>query len=77
MKTLDERKRILDEEILRLNKRGWTKENRTDTTCKLRKEDEALGCLSILSTVTFGFILSPKDKTRNIKVTSEGIIEQL
>ena len=77
MKTLEERKKILDEEIQRLTGRGWQVENRTDTTCMLIKEDTAMGCFSITASL---FTLFPffKNyfKTRIIEVSAEGSIKR-
>ena len=77
MKTLEERKSILDEEVLRLNGKGWVVKSRTDTTCMLIKEDMAMGCLSLLISflVLFPFF-DQRIKTRIIEVSPEGIIER-
>lgn len=37
MKTKDEQKSILDEEVFRLVQQGWYVKNRTETTCELAK----------------------------------------
>ncbi len=79
MKTIDERKRILDEEILRLKGRGWRVENRTDTTCLLIKEDTAMGCLSIVASLSLLTLLpfyNERIKTRIIEVTLDGSIKR-
>jgi excisionase family DNA binding protein len=40
MKTFDERKTILDAEIIKQQKKGWQISNRTDMTCQLIKENK-------------------------------------
>ena len=77
MKTLAERKSILDKEILRLIEKGWNVENRTDTTCFLTKEDTAMGCFSLIVSfmVLFPFF-EKRIKTRIIEVTPEGNIKR-
>jgi hypothetical protein len=77
MITLDEKKKILEEEILRLARRGWRVENRTDTTCMLIKEDTAMGCLSIVASLLALFpFFKNYSKTRLIEVNAEGIIKR-
>ena len=77
MKTLEERKGVLDEEVIRLIGKGWIVKNRTDTTCLLIKEDTAMGCLSLIVSflVLFPFF-DERIKTRIIEVTSEGNIKR-
>jgi hypothetical protein len=75
MKTLEERKNILDYEVSELIKKGWTIEHRTDTTCLLVKQNNLLGCLSILGSllVLVPFVQMPI-KTYSIEVSPEGEI---
>jgi len=78
MKTLSERRKILDDEILRLEKRGWRVEGRTDTTCMLSRADLAMGCFSLAASflVLFPFFNRETIKTRVIEVSPEGIIKR-
>ena len=77
MKTLEERKKILDEEIQRLIGRGWRVENRTDTTCMLIKEDTAMGCLSIAASLLTLFpFFKNYFKTRILEVSAKGSIKR-
>ena len=75
MKTLAERKSILDIEISRFVEKGWYVENRTDTTCILTKEDTAMGCFSLIVSFLALFpFFEKRIKTRIIEVTPEGNI---
>ena len=77
MKTLEERKSILDEEVLRLTGKGWIVKSRTDTTCLLIKEDTAMGCLSLIVSLMVLFpFFDQRIKTRIIEVTPEGKIKR-
>jgi hypothetical protein len=77
MKTLEERQNILDEEVLRLKRKGWIVKNRTETTCFLIKEDTTMGCLSlIVSFLTLFPFFEQRIKTRIIEVSPEGIIKR-
>ena len=77
MKTLEERKSILDEEILRLIGKGWIVKSRTDTTCLLTKEDTVAGCLSLFVSLLVLFpFFDKRIKTRIIEVTPEGKIKR-
>ena len=78
MKTLEERKSILDEEVSELIEEGWTIEHRTDTTCLLMKQNNLLGCLSILGSLAtmLPFVQAPI-KTYSIEVSPEGEIIHL
>ena len=77
MKTLEERKKILDKEIFRLKGRGWRVENRTDTTCLLIKKDTPMGCLSVAaSLITLFPFFKNYFKTRIIEVSAEGSIKR-
>lgn len=48
MKTIEERKAILDKEITRQFKNGWRLASRTETGCQLVKDKERSGCLLVL-----------------------------
>jgi len=77
MKTLEERQRILDEEVIRLIGKGWIVQNRTETTCFLKKENVALGCLSIIVSLLVIFpFFETHLKTRAIEVSPEGKIKR-
>jgi hypothetical protein len=77
MKTSDERKSILDEEVLRLRGKGWIVKSRTDTTCMLIKQDNAMGCLSLFASLLVKFpFFDERIKTRIIEVTPEGLIKR-
>ena len=73
--TLDERKRILDDEVSYLIGKGWTIEHKTDTTCLLVKQNNLLGCLSILGSmaVLVPYVQAPI-RTHSIEVDAEGEI---
>ena len=76
MKTLEERKIILDEEALRLIGKGWIVKSRSDTTCLLIKEDTVAGCLSLIVSLLVLFPFFDKHiKTHMIEVTLEGKIK--
>ena len=77
MISIEERKSILDEEVESMVERGWTVISRTDSTCFLRKEDRAMGCLSlIISFATLFPFFEPRYKTRTIEVSPEGEIKR-
>ncbi len=77
MKTLAERKGILNEEVFRLEGKGWIVKNRTDTTCLLLKEDTAMGCLSLVVSLMVLFpFFDKRIKSRIIEVTPEGNIKR-
>jgi hypothetical protein len=48
MRTIDERKAILEAEIIKQQKKGWLIANRTDTTCQLTKEKKPETCLIVI-----------------------------
>ena len=77
MKTLEERKSILDKEVLRLIRKGWIVKSRTDTTCMLIKGDTVMGCLSLFISLLVLFpFFDERIKTRIIEVTPEGLIKR-
>jgi hypothetical protein len=53
MKTIEERKAILDRAILGKQQSGWLVNNRTDTTCQLTKTQGANGCIGIILCLFF------------------------
>jgi excisionase family DNA binding protein len=53
MKTLEERKAILESEIAKQQKKGWQISSRTDTTCQLTKEKKPETCLVVLLILLF------------------------
>ena len=57
MKTLEERKAILEAEIIKQQKKGWLIANRTDTTCQLTKEKKPETCLIVILFLLFVSIL--------------------
>ena len=72
MKTIEERRTILHEEIFRLIQQGWKVKNQTDTTCELTKDPP--GCAFFFHLIPFvgwtdeGVIL-------NIEVNPEGVVK--
>jgi hypothetical protein len=53
MKTIEERKAILEAEIVKQQKKGWQIVSRTDTNCQLKKERRANGCIAVLLLILF------------------------
>jgi len=53
MKTLEERKAILEAEITKQLKKGWQIASRTDTTCQLTKEKRPDGCTTTILILLF------------------------
>lgn len=53
MKTLNERKTILEAEIIKQQKKGWQIVSRTDTTCQIAKEKKADGCTTVILILLF------------------------
>ena len=77
MRTIEERKSILDKEVLKLVEKGWIVKSRTDTTCFLIKGDTAMGCLSLLVSLLVLFpFFDERIKTRIIEVSPEGKIKR-
>jgi hypothetical protein len=75
MISLEERKDILNDEIEILEGKSWTVVSRTDTTCFLKKENRAMGCLSlIISFATLFPFFDKHDRTRTIEIGLEGEI---
>ena len=57
MKTLDERKAILEAEIIKQQKKGWQIASRTDTTCQITKEKRPDGCITAILIILFVILL--------------------
>ena len=80
MKTIEERKSILDKDIFRHVNHGWRVASRTDIKCLLVKDKKPNGCLFIFLLLLFivpGIIYLFMDKGRSsleIEVTPEGNI---
>ena len=53
MKTLDERKAILEAEIVKQQRKGWQIVNRTDTTFQMTKEKKPDGCVTAILIILF------------------------
>jgi len=81
MKTIEERKSILDKDIFRLVNRGWRVAHRSDTKCLLVRNKKAKGCLLTILLLLFIlpgiiYLLIPKGRsTLKIEVTEEGNIK--
>ncbi len=75
MKTLNERKSILDEEVLKLTVKGWTVKSSTDTTCTLIKKDNLAWLRSLFLILNFIPSMGEGIKTRIVEVTPEGTIK--
>jgi hypothetical protein len=81
MKTIEERRAILDKDIFKHVNHGWRVSTRSDTKCVLVKERKAKGCLLIFLLLLFivpGIIYLFMYKGRNslmIEVTEEGNIK--
>lgn len=73
MKTVDERKVILEKDIFRHVSHGWRLQTRTDTTCQLVKENRLNGCLVIILFMLF--IIPAVIYLANFKKTASLYIE--
>ena len=77
MISLEERKDILNDEVEILEEQGWMVMSRTDTTCFLKKENKAMGCLSVIISLATSFPFFEKfDKTRSVEINPEGEIKR-
>lgn len=78
MKTIEERKAILEAEVIKQQKKGWLIISKTDTTAQMTKEVPPEGCLTIILFLTFiipgilYLILRKKRYTIYIEVNEEG-----
>ena len=81
MKTLEERKTILEYEITKQQKKGWQIASRTDTTCQLIKEKKPETCLIVILFLLFVIpgllylILTKGNVTVYIEITEEGEVK--
>ena len=81
MKTLEERKAILEAEIIKQQKKGWLIANRTGTTCQLTKEKKPETCLIVILFLLFVIpgllylIITKGNVTVYIEITDEGEIK--
>lgn len=81
MKTIEERKSILDKDIFKHVNHGWRVAHRSDTKCLLVRDKKAKGCLLIFLLLLFivpGIIYLYVYKGRDsllIQVTEEGNIK--
>jgi len=81
MKTIEERKSILDKDIFRLVNRGCRVAHMSDTKCLLVRNKKAKGCLLTILLLLFIlpgiiYLLIPKGRsTLKIEVTEEGNIK--
>jgi hypothetical protein len=81
MKTIEERKAILDKDVFRLVNHGWRVAHSSDTKCLLVKNKKANGCLLIVLLLLFivpGIVYLFMYKGRStlkIEVTEKGDIK--
>lgn len=76
MKTLDERKSVLENEITKKLKQGWRIVSKTDTDCQLIKDKKPSGILVLLffSIAVLPSIGSKGTKSIHVEVNEEGEI---
>jgi len=78
MKTIEERKAILEVEVIRQQKKGWLITSKTDLSCQMTKEVKPDGCLTVILFITFiipgilYLVLSRRRYTIFIEVNEEG-----
>jgi len=81
MKTIEERKSILDKDVFRLVNHGWRVAHSSDTKCLLVKDKKANGCLLIVLLLLFivpgiiYLIMYKGRSTLKIEVTEKGDIK--
>jgi len=81
MKTIEQRKAILDKDIYRHVNHGWRVTSRSDTKCLMIRDKKAKGCLLIFLLLLFivpgiVYLFMNKGKsTLKIEVTPEGNIK--
>ncbi|MCJ7448230.1 MAG: hypothetical protein MUO72_11085 [Bacteroidales bacterium] len=56
MKTIEERKAILETEIIKQQKKGWRISSKTETNCQLMRDKNRSGCLLV---ILFLFFIIP------------------
>ena len=82
MKSIRERKAILDAEIVKRQKEKWVIVNRTKNSCQFTRDKGPSGCLGIILCVfallpgILYFTLAQNTKTLFIYVDEEGNIEE-
>jgi hypothetical protein len=81
MKTPEERKALLEIEVVKQIKNGWTTTDRTEFGCQLRKKKNIDGCtvailivLFVIPGILYLIFMSGKTMTVFIEVDEEGII---
>jgi hypothetical protein len=80
VKTIEERKAILDKDIFRHVNHGWRVSSRSDTKCLMVREKKPKGCIFVLLLLLFiipGIIylfIKKGQSTLKIEVTNEGNI---
>ena len=78
MKTLEERKTILDAEVIKRQKNNWLLKNKTDTTCQFTKDMGPNGCLGIVLCLIFllpgilYFLFAKNTEILFIEINEEG-----
>ena len=83
MKTIEERKSILDKEIFKLVNHGWRLSRRSDTKCLLTKKRKPNGCLLIFLLLLFivpgivYLLLYKGESTLHVEITKEGDINYI
>lgn len=81
MKTAEERKAILENEINKRLKRGWKISTRTETSCQFERDKSANGCLVVFLLLLFiipgilYLVLYKGTKTLFVEVTEEGEVK--
>jgi len=81
MKTIEERKSILDKDIFRLVNHGWRVAHRSETKCLLVRRRKPNGCILTVLLLLFiipGIIYLLMDRGRStlkVEVTEEGNIK--
>jgi hypothetical protein len=82
MKTIDERKAILDAEVIKWQRKGWQVLNRTDFNCQLRKKKDIDGCLAlflfllaIIPGIIYLVVASGKENTLFVEVSENGFLK--
>jgi hypothetical protein len=80
MKTLEERKAILEAEIAKQQRKGWQIQNKTETSCLLIRENKIEACLVIVLLLLFilpliiYLIVRKKNVSVFVEINNEGEI---
>lgn len=79
MKTLEERKKILDTEITKHLTKGWQISNRSETSCQLKQDIEQDSSLEQTLLFLFTFLLPRQKETKSlfIEVDEEGKVRYI